>query len=58
MKVDAWGVENNEYIHAQTPTKWRSRNLSGDVRKLPFADASFDFVYETCLCYLPEEFDR
>jgi monoamine oxidase/ubiquinone/menaquinone biosynthesis C-methylase UbiE len=55
MKVDAWGVENNEYIHSQTPIKWRSRNLRGDVRNLPFADASFDFVYETCLCYLPEE---
>ncbi len=55
MKVDAWGVENNEYIHSQTPKKWRSRNLRGDVRKLPFADDSFDFVYETCLCYLPED---
>ena len=55
MKVDAWGVENNEYIHSQTPKKWRSRNLKGDVRKLQFADESFDFVYETCLCYLPED---
>ena len=55
MKVDAWGIENNEYIHSQTPRKWRSRNLRGDVRRLPFADESFDFVYETCLCYLTEE---
>ena len=55
MKVDAWGVESNEYIHSQTPKKWRSRNLRGDVRKLHFADGSFDFVYETCLCYLPED---
>ena len=55
VDVDAWGVENNEYIHSQTSIKWRSRNLMGDVRNLPFADASFDFVYETCLCYLPEE---
>jgi ubiquinone/menaquinone biosynthesis C-methylase UbiE len=53
-KVDAWGVENNQYIHSQTPKKWRSRNLRGDARKLPFDDDSFDFVYETCLCYLPE----
>ena len=55
MKVDAWGIENNEYIHSQTPKKWRSRNLKGDVRKLPFAEELFDFVYETCLCYLPED---
>jgi monoamine oxidase/ubiquinone/menaquinone biosynthesis C-methylase UbiE len=54
MKVDAWGVENNQYIHSQTPKKWRSRNVRGDARKLPFEDESFDFVYETCLCYLPE----
>ena len=58
INVDAWGVENNEYIHSQTPRKWRSRNLMGDVRRLQFPDGSFDFVYETCLCYLPEEFDR
>jgi ubiquinone/menaquinone biosynthesis C-methylase UbiE len=54
MKVDAWGVENNQYIHSQTPKKWRSRTVRGDVRTLPFEDESFDFVYETCLCYLPE----
>jgi ubiquinone/menaquinone biosynthesis C-methylase UbiE len=53
-KVDAWGVENNQYIHSQTPKKWRSRNMRGDVRTLPFEDESFDFVYETCLRYLPE----
>jgi len=28
--------------------------LFGDVRALPFEDNSFDFVYDTCLCYLPE----
>ena len=55
VDVDAWGVENNEYIHSQTSKKWRSRNLLGDVRRLQFPDESFDFVYETCLCYLPEE---
>ena len=53
--VEAWGIENSRYIHAQTPAKWLSRNLYGDVCKLPFADNSFDFVYETCLCYLPPE---
>jgi protoporphyrinogen oxidase/SAM-dependent methyltransferase len=53
--VEAWGIENNQYIHAQTPAKWLSRNLLGDVCKLPFPDGSFDFVYETCLCYLPPD---
>ena len=53
--VEAWGVENSPYIHSRTPRKWRKRNLHGDVRKLPFPDNSFDFVYDTCLCYLPEE---
>jgi monoamine oxidase/ubiquinone/menaquinone biosynthesis C-methylase UbiE len=54
-KVEAWGIENNAYIHSQTPAKWLSRNLKGDVRNLPFEDGAFDFVYETCLCYLPED---
>ena len=53
--VEAWGVENSQYIHSKTPRKWRKRNLLADVRKLPFPDNSFDFVYDTCLCYLPEE---
>ncbi len=53
-KIEAWGVENNKYIHAQTPARWRKRNLLGDIRKLPFPDNHFDFVYETCLGYLPE----
>jgi monoamine oxidase/SAM-dependent methyltransferase len=52
--VDAWGVENSEHIHRQTPAKWRKRNVLGDVRNLPFPDNSFDFVYDTCLCHLPE----
>ena len=54
LGVEAWGVENSEHIHRQTPAKWKSRNLRGDVRKLPFPDNSFDFVYDTCLCHLPE----
>lgn len=53
--VEAWGVENSAYIHGRTPAKWRKRNLLGDVRKLPFPDNSFDFVYDTCLCHLPEK---
>jgi monoamine oxidase/SAM-dependent methyltransferase len=53
--IEAWGIENSEYIHARTPKKWKHRNLLGDVRKLPFPDNHFDFVYDTCLCYLPPE---
>jgi protoporphyrinogen oxidase/SAM-dependent methyltransferase len=54
LGVEAWGVENSAHIHARTLPRWRERNLLGDVRALPFEDNSFDFVYDTCLCYLPE----
>ena len=52
--VEAWGVENNQYIHSRTPKKLLKRNLLGDIRSLPFPDNSFDFVYDTSLCYVPE----
>ncbi len=55
LGVEAWGIENNAYIHSKTPEKWRKRNLFGDVLKLPFEDNSFDILYVTCLPYLPEE---
>ena len=55
LGVEAWGVENYVYVHSRTLPQWRHRNLLGDVRALPFEDESFDFVYDTCLCYLPEE---
>jgi len=55
LGVEAWGIENNAYIHSKTPVEWRQRNLLGDVRKMPFTDGSFDFIYETSLPYLPEE---
>jgi SAM-dependent methyltransferase len=55
LGVEAWGIENSAYIHSKTPEEWRERNLLGDVRKMPFKDGSFDFVYETCLPYLSEE---
>jgi protoporphyrinogen oxidase/SAM-dependent methyltransferase len=54
LGVEAWGVENSPYIHQRTPARWRKRNLLGDVRDLPFPDGSFDFVYDTCLCHVPE----
>jgi ubiquinone/menaquinone biosynthesis C-methylase UbiE/predicted NAD/FAD-dependent oxidoreductase len=52
--VEAWGIENSPYIHAKTPRRWKDRNLLGDIRKLPFPDDAFDFVYDTCLSYVPE----
>jgi SAM-dependent methyltransferase len=53
-KVDAWGIENNHFIHKKTPTHLRTRNVLGDVRDIPFEDNYFDFVYDTSLCYLLE----
>ena len=53
--VEAWGIENNAAMHAQTAKKWLDRNFLGDVCHLPFEDGAFDFVYETCLCYLPPD---
>src|SRR5438477_3993317 len=55
LGIEAWGIENSTYIHSKTPEAWRERNQLGDVTKMPFADGSFDFVYVTCLPYLPEE---
>jgi monoamine oxidase/SAM-dependent methyltransferase len=52
--IDAWGVENNRYIHAQTPKALRKYNKLGSVAELPFKDNSFDFVFETSLCHLAE----
>jgi SAM-dependent methyltransferase len=52
--VDAWGVENCPYIHSQTPRRLRPKNLLVDVRALPFADDSFEVVYDTALCHVPE----
>jgi len=54
LGIDAWGIENNWYAHAQTPRKLIARNLLGDVCNMPFADDFFDFTYETCLAYVPE----
>ena len=54
--VEAWGIENNEHIHAETKPEWRHRNLLGDIRALPFGDRFFDFVYDTSLCYVPEPY--
>ncbi|MDP3547135.1 MAG: FAD-dependent oxidoreductase, partial [Phreatobacter sp.] len=53
--IDAWGIENARHVHSQTPKEWLHRNLLGDVTNLPFEDQSFDVIYDTCLCYVPEE---
>jgi hypothetical protein len=31
LGVEAWGIENNAYIHSKTPEEWLERNLLGDV---------------------------
>jgi protoporphyrinogen oxidase/SAM-dependent methyltransferase len=59
LGIDAWGVENNAFIHAQTPRRWKKKNLLANVQDLPFEDDAFDFVYETCLVYVPaNDLDR
>jgi monoamine oxidase/SAM-dependent methyltransferase len=50
--IDAWGVENNRYIHGRTPKELRKYNKLGSVTKLPFRAGEFDFVVETCLCHV------
>lgn len=52
LGIDAWGIENNRYIHGRTPAHLRKYNLFGTVADLPFGDGSFDFVYESCLAHL------
>lgn len=52
---DAWGIENNASIHAKTPAALKPYNIFGSVLDLPFDDASFDVVYETCLCHVAEK---
>lgn len=53
--IECWGIENSAHIHARTLEKWKHRNVLGDVRQLPFEDNSFDYIYDTCLCYVPDE---
>lgn len=53
LDVETWGIENNWYIHAQTPADLLDRNLAGDVCAMPFEDGFFDFAYDTCLAHVP-----
>jgi monoamine oxidase/SAM-dependent methyltransferase len=50
--VDAWGIENNIYIHAQTPPSVTDYNVLGSVTDMPFEDGEFDVIYDTCLCHV------
>jgi monoamine oxidase/SAM-dependent methyltransferase len=52
--VDAWGLENNIYIHNQTPEDVQQFNILGSVTDMPFEDEEFDFVYDTALCHVAE----
>ncbi len=54
VDIEGCGIENNRFIHAQTNKKIFKHNHLGDVRKLPFKDNQFDFVYETTLAFLSE----
>jgi monoamine oxidase/SAM-dependent methyltransferase len=50
----AWGIENNRRILARTTRALRRFNREGSVTRLPFDDASFDVVLDSCLCHVPE----
>lgn len=52
--IDAWGVDNNRGILAKTPEALKPFNQFGSIVDLPFEDASFDLVFETSLCHVPE----
>jgi SAM-dependent methyltransferase len=50
--VDAYGIENNRYIHAKTPKGLKKYNKLGSIVDMPFKDGAFDFVFETSLCHV------
>jgi len=53
--IDAWGIENNRAIHAQTPEALKPFNLLGSIADMPFADEQFDFAFETSLCHVSDK---
>ena len=53
--IDAWGIENNRYIHGKTPKALKKYNKLGSIADMPFKDEEFDFVFETSLCHLGEK---
>ena len=52
--IDAWGIENNRVIDAQTPKQLRKYNKLGSIVDMPFRDGEFDFLFETSLCHVTE----
>ena len=50
--VDAYGIENNRYIHGKTPKGLKRFNRLGSIVDMPFKDDEFDFVFETSLCHV------
>jgi len=52
--IDAFGIENNRFIHARTPKALKKFNKLGSIADMPFKDNAFDVVFETALCHVPE----
>ncbi len=52
LGIDAWGIENNRYIHGRTPAHLSTYNRFGTVADLTFGDGCFDIVYESRLAHL------
>jgi hypothetical protein len=52
---DAWGIENDDFAHAQIGSELRKFNLLGDLTDLPFHDGNFEVVVEAGLCRLPHD---
>ncbi len=46
---DAFGVEEDAALHGATADSLRRWNRRADLNGTGFADASFDFIFETCL---------
>ena len=53
--VDAYGIENNRFIHAKTPKAVRKYNKLGSIVDMPFKDGEFDIVFETSLCHVSKK---
>ena len=53
--IDAWGIENNRYIHGKTPKALKKYNKLGSIADMPFKAGEFDFVFETSLCHLGDK---
>jgi monoamine oxidase/SAM-dependent methyltransferase len=53
--VDAYGIENNRYIHGKTPKDLKKYNKLGSIVDMPFKDDEFDVVFETSLCHVSQK---